>query len=72
MLLLLEIYQMPVLQTVTSGAFAGEIVRTLAGSVGLVLAIPLTTVIAALVVATDPERTLPRHRRRVSEHHPMH
>lgn len=71
-LLLLEIYQMPVIQTVTSGAFAGEIVRTLAGSVGLVLAIPLTTAIAALVVAADPDRPVPRHRRRLSEPHPVH
>ncbi|WP_454049213.1 YibE/F family protein [Cellulomonas sp. Marseille-Q8402] len=49
-LLLLEIYRLPLGPTLTSGEFAEEIVRTMVGSVGLVLAIPLTTAIAALVV----------------------
>lgn len=49
-LLLLEIYQLPLLPTLTSGEFAEEIVRTMVGSIGLVLAIPLTTAIAAAVV----------------------
>ncbi|GAA3803066.1 gluconokinase, GntK/IdnK-type [Cellulomonas soli] len=51
-LLLLEVYGQPLGQTLTSGPFAEEIVRTLAGSMGLVLAIPLTTVVAALVAVT--------------------
>ena len=70
-LLLLEVYQLPVMQTVTSGAFASEIVRTLAGSIGLVLAIPVTTVIAALVVTADPGGA-PRHRHRVTEPSHVH
>ncbi|WP_152649830.1 YibE/F family protein [Demequina oxidasica] len=37
---------------VTSSEVAGEIVRTLVGSIGLVLAVPLTTAIAALVVGS--------------------
>lgn len=37
-------------ETVTSGELAEEIVRTLVGSIGLVLAIPVTTAIAVLVV----------------------
>jgi uncharacterized membrane protein len=49
-LLLLEIYQLPLGPTLTSGEFAEEIVRTMVSSIGLVLAIPLTTAIAALVV----------------------
>lgn len=49
-LLLLELYQLPLGPTLTSGEFAEEIVRTMVGSIGLVLAIPLTTAIAALVV----------------------
>jgi uncharacterized membrane protein len=53
-LLLLEVYQLPFWQTMSSGAFAEEIVRTLVGSIGLVLAIPLTTAIAALVVTASP------------------
>lgn len=51
-LLLLELYDQPLGQTLTSGPFAEEIVRTLAGSMGLVLAIPLTTLVAALVAVT--------------------
>jgi uncharacterized membrane protein len=49
-LLLLQIYQLPLLPTLTGGEFSEEIVRTFVGSIGLVLAIPLTTAIAALVV----------------------
>ncbi|MFS0699190.1 YibE/F family protein [Cellulomonas sp. 179-A 4D5 NHS] len=57
-LLLLEIYGLPLGQTLTSGAFAEEIVRTLVGSISLVLAIPLTTALAVLVVTASPP---PRH-----------
>lgn len=49
-LLLLELYGLPLGPTLTSGEFAEEIVRTMVSSIGLVLAIPLTTAIAALVV----------------------
>lgn len=55
-LLLLEVYRLPLWQTIGSGAFAEEIARTLVGSIGLVLAIPLTTVIGALVVTSSPAR----------------
>ncbi|HYI53332.1 MAG TPA: YibE/F family protein [Microlunatus sp.] len=48
-LLLLQIYELPLGQTLTSGQFAQEIVRTLAGAIGLILAIPFTTAIAAVV-----------------------
>ena len=54
LLLLLELYDQPWLITVTSGAFAEEIVRTLAGATGLVLAIPLTTVVAAVAAVRMP------------------
>ncbi|GIG41351.1 YibE/F family protein [Cellulomonas phragmiteti] len=58
LLLLLELYQQPLLITLTSGAFAEEIVRTLAGATGLVLAIPLTTVVAAIAaVGAPPDRS---------------
>ncbi|HEY0119633.1 MAG TPA: YibE/F family protein [Cellulomonas sp.] len=46
----------PLLEAVTSGELAEEVARTLVGSLGLVLAIPLTTMIAALVV-TSGRRT---------------
>ena len=54
-LLTLQLYGLPLAQTLTGGAFAQEIVRTLAGSIGLVLAIPLTTAVAAVVaMRSDP------------------
>ena len=54
-LLTLQLYGLPLAQTLTGGVFAQEIVRTVAGSIGLVLAIPLTTAVAAVVaVRSDP------------------
>ncbi|HEY3407785.1 MAG TPA: YibE/F family protein, partial [Propionicimonas sp.] len=54
-LLMLQLYALPLARTLTGGVFAQEIIRTLAGSIGLVLAIPLTTAVAALVaVRSEP------------------
>lgn len=49
----------PLLQAVTSGELAEEVARTLVGSIGLVLAIPLTTVVAALVVSSGRRTQAP-------------
>jgi uncharacterized membrane protein len=51
-LILIDLYQRPIGQVLTSGDIAEEIVRTLVGSIGLVLAIPVTTIVAALVVTS--------------------
>lgn len=59
-LLLLEVYQLPWSLTIGGGEFAQEIARTLVGSIGLVLAIPLTTAIAAVVVTRLPARQVRR------------
>lgn len=62
-LLLLEVYRAPLAQTLTSGAFVEEIVRALVGSIGLVLAIPLTTAVGVAVVsAARPSATAPTGR----------
>lgn len=61
-LLLVQVYRLSLVQTLTSGQFAEEIVRTLVGSIGLVLAIPLTTAIATLVATSEPVSTRRRHR----------
>ena len=62
LLLLLELYDQPVLLTISSGAFSEEIVRTLAGATGLVLAIPLTTLVAAVAaVGMPPQQGTHRH-----------
>ena len=58
-LLLLDIYNRPALDLISNEAIAEEIVRTLASSIGLVLAVPITTAIAAAVAS--PAR--PRARR---------
>jgi uncharacterized membrane protein len=49
-LLILQLYGLPVADLLTTEEITEEIVRTLASSIGLVLAVPLTTGIAALVV----------------------
>ncbi len=57
LLLLFEVYQRPVLDIVTSGVIAEEVVRTLVGAIGLILAVPVTTAIGVAIVkasATDP------------------
>jgi uncharacterized membrane protein len=66
-LLLISIYDRPMLQVVQTEQFAGEIIRTLIGSIGLVLAVPLTTAVGVAVVrasrsAVAPERRRPRPR----------
>lgn len=49
-LLLITIYDRPALDVVMTEQFATEIIRTLVGSIGLVLAMPLTTAIGVAVV----------------------
>jgi uncharacterized membrane protein len=49
-LILVMLYDQPLFDALTSGQLAEEVVRTLAGSIGLVLAVPVTTAIAVLVV----------------------
>ncbi|GAA1398979.1 YibE/F family protein [Luteococcus peritonei] len=58
-LLLLTIYQRPLGETLTGEMFAAELVRTLVGSIGLVLAVPLTTAIAVVAVTAGPSRRRP-------------
>lgn len=49
-LMMVSLYNQSLGVTLTSAEFAEEVVRTLVGSIGLVLAVPLTTAIGALVV----------------------
>lgn len=61
-LLLIAVYDRPLFQVLQTEQFAGEIVRTLVGSIGLVLAVPLTTAIGAAVVRATggPPSSVPR------------
>ena len=49
-LLLVQLYDRPLLSLLSSEAVGQEVMRTLAGGIGLVLAVPITTAVAALVV----------------------
>ncbi|KPI07745.1 YibE/F family protein [Actinobacteria bacterium OK074] len=60
LLLLFSIAQSSVVTVANSELVAEEIVRTLVGSIGLVASVPVTTALAALVVAADrPEQVRP-------------
>ena len=50
MLLLIAIYNRPLFQVLQTEQFAAELIRTMVGSIGLVLAVPLTTAIGVAVV----------------------
>lgn len=49
-LIIVMLYNRPLGEALTSAELSEEVIRTLVGSVGLVLAIPVTTLIAVLVV----------------------
>jgi len=50
-LLVLFLYERPILDLLGTEDIAAEVVRTLASSIGLVLAVPITTAIATLTVS---------------------
>ena len=52
-LVLLSIFQRPLHEVIQDEQFAQEIMRTLVGSIGLVLAVPLTTAIGVAVVSAS-------------------
>lgn len=56
LLLLFSIARSDVTMVATSEVVAEEIVRTLVGSIGLVASVPVTTLLAALVVSADRHR----------------
>ena len=55
-LLLIVIYDRPMLSVLQTEQFAGEVLGTLVGSIGLVLAVPLTTAIGVAVVRASAHR----------------
>ena len=61
LLLVVSLYDRPLLDLAGTDEIATEIVRSLTSSIGLVLAVPLTTVIAALTVpgpSPEPDTTV--------------
>lgn len=60
LLIIVSMYDPGFTSSLTGGVLAEEVVRTLVGSIGLVLAIPVTTFIAVLVVkAVSPRASAP-------------
>lgn len=62
-LILLYLYNRPMLSLLTHEDIVTEIVRTLCGSVGLVLAVPITTWVAAVLLPPAEDRPALRDRR---------
>ena len=59
-LIIVMLYDRPLAEALTSAELSEEVIRTLVGSIGLVLAIPVTTLIAVLVVkATGVKGAVP-------------
>ncbi|MBT2530683.1 YibE/F family protein [Arthrobacter sp. ISL-48] len=56
-LIIVMLYDRPLADAITSAELSEEVIRTLVGSIGLVLAIPVTTLIAVLVVKATGIRT---------------
>lgn len=56
-LIIVMLYDRPLADTLTSAELSEEVIRTLVGSIGLVLAIPVTTLIAVLVVKATGVRS---------------
>lgn len=59
-LLVISLYDRPLLSLLTHEDIATEIVRTLCGSIGLVLAVPLTTWVAVLLLPVASEAAVQR------------
>src|SRR5690606_5866319 len=51
LLMLLRVYDRPLIDLISTEQLAEEIIRTLVTSIGLVLAVPVTTAIAAVIAA---------------------
>ncbi len=60
-LIIVMLYDRPLMDTLTSSELSEEVIRTLVGSIGLVLAIPVTTLIAVLVVKATGIRAVEGH-----------
>jgi uncharacterized membrane protein len=60
-LLLLQLYGLPFLDLLATEEIGQEVVRTLATSIGLVLAVPVTTAIAVATVPGPEDTGSPRH-----------
>jgi len=67
LLMLFAVSGQGVLDTITNELIAQEVVRALVGGLGIVAAVPITTVIAALAVRERPRRVRGRRARAAVE-----
>jgi hypothetical protein len=70
-LLLISIYDRPLLEVVQTEQFSQEIIRTLIGSIGLVLAVPLTTAVGVAVVRASRSGSAAGPRKRPAKSAPL-
>ncbi|MDT4868887.1 YibE/F-like protein [compost metagenome] len=59
LLMLLRVYDRPLLELLNTEQLAEEVIRTLVTSIGLVLAVPVTTALAAVIASpVVPDKTV--------------
>ena len=61
-MLLISLYDRPLIDVLSDEAIAEEVARTLASAIGLVLAVPATTAIAAATAAPGRQERASRKR----------
>ena len=59
MMLLLMAYQIPYFRAINLNAVSTEIIQGLAGSIGLILTVPLTSMVAALFIERENKTYTP-------------
>lgn len=64
MLLLFQVYDYPLIQIFNTDAMAMEVIRGIAGSIGIVLTVPLVAALSAWLMKPQPAKPLPQARKR--------
>ena len=64
MLLLFQVYDYPLIQIFNTDAMAMEVIRGIAGSIGIVLTVPLVAALSAWLMKPQPAKPLPQAKRR--------
>lgn len=64
MLLLFQVYDYPLIQIFNTDAMAMELIRGIAGSIGIVLTVPLVAAMSAWLMKPQPEKQLPKQKKK--------
>lgn len=72
LLLLFSMHDTPILQLINRENFATEIVRTIVGSIGLILAVPVTTYISTLLLVRPHTHGVTKEKIQEEEHEMEH